>query len=305
MDLPIPPSLLAALGAVLGLGLLGAIALAAGLFPPLPRDLGGVEDLSGEAERVRIPLSHADALDAYVLGGTRPAVIVLFHGFARTHTRSWRYAAFLRCLGVHIVCFDFRSSRSTRRKPTALGGTEREDAAAVLDWVVGEPRFAGCRIGFHGESLGGSVALDLAARRPEVAAVVADAAFAVAGLALEDSCAGMVHLPRQPSASILRAVTRAVTGYDPGVFAPVDSVHGLSGRPVFFIHGARDPRISPNQSRELWRAAGAKDPLWIVPGAKHNEAWRVARGRYEASVTAFFAHTLLGDGEGIPVGPWD
>ena len=100
-------------------------------------------------------------------------------------------------------------------------------------------------------------------------------------------------------------MTRAVTGYDPGAFAPVESAPGLSGRPVFFFHGARDPRINPMQTLALWRAVGAKDPLWIVAGAKHNEAWRLAREHYEASVTAFFAHALLGEGEGIPEGPWD
>src|SRR3989442_13473186 len=190
--------------------------------------------------------------------------MVLFHGFGRTHHRAWRYAAFLRRLGVHIVAFDFRSSRVWGRKPTTLGIHEREDAVAVLDWVLRSSRFAGFRIGLHGESLGASVALDLAARRREVAAVVADAAFATAWQALEDSCQRWARMPRQPSATILRSLVRATTGQDLGAFAPVDSLHGLADRPVFFIHGTRDDRIGPDQARALWRAAGAKDPLVIV-----------------------------------------
>ena len=295
------PAALAAAGIVL----LGIGALALGLFPPLRRDLGGVANLDAEAEHVRVPLSDGDTLDAYVIEGHRPAVIVLFHGYARTHTRSWRYAQFLRGLDCHIVSFDFRSSRARRRQPTTLGGTERADAIAVLNWVAQDPRFAGCRIGFHGESLGGAVALDLAAQRPEVAAVVADAAFAVAAHAIEDACIGMARMPRQPSATILRSLARAFTGHDPGAFAPLDRMAGLAGRPVFFIHGDRDPRISPAQARALWHAAGAKDPLWIVSGAKHNEAWRLARERYEQHVSAFFARALLDEGAGIAAGEWD
>ncbi len=287
-----------ALGAVMLA--VGAAAILLGLYPPLPRDLGGARDLDGEAERVSIPVPGDGPLNAWVIRGTRDAVIVLFHGFGRTHHRGWRYAAFLRRLGVHIVAFDFRSSRARGRKPTTLGTHEREDADAMLDWVVKSPRFTGCRIGLHGESLGAAVALDLAARRREVAAVVADAAFATAWQALEDSCQRWARMPRQPSATILRSLGRAATGHDLGAFAPVEALHGLADRPVFFIHGTRDDRLSPEQSRALWRAAGAKGPLWIVGGAGHNEAWRHERVEYERRVSAFFAEALLEERSGAP-----
>ena len=94
----IAPAVLAAAGVVL----LGMGALALGLFPPLRRDLGGVANLDAEAEHVRVPLRDGDALDAYVLAGKRTAVIVLFHGYARTHTRSWRYARRRRCCAERL-----------------------------------------------------------------------------------------------------------------------------------------------------------------------------------------------------------
>jgi pimeloyl-ACP methyl ester carboxylesterase len=282
--------------AVAGLGLAAALgASVVALFPPLPRDLGGAPDLDAEAERVRIPVPGDGELNAWVIPGSRLAVIVLFHGFGRTHHRAWRYAGFLRHLGAHLVTVDFRSSRTWGRRPTTLGLHELEDAATVLDWVVRSPRFAGCSIGIHGESLGAAVALDLAARRPEVAAVVADAAFASASKAIEDSCERWARVPREPSATILRTLGRVVTGYDPGTFAPVEALSALANRPVFFIHGTRDDRVGTEQAWALWRAAGAKDRLWIVAGAGHNEAWRYERSEYERCVSAFFARGLLGD----------
>jgi pimeloyl-ACP methyl ester carboxylesterase len=201
------------------------------LFPPLPRDLGGAVDLDAEAEPLRIPVPGDGHLDAWYLRGHRPAVVVLLHGFGRTHHRAWRYAAFLRQLGVHVLTFDFRSARGRGRKPTTLGHHERLDAQAVLDWVLREPRLAGCRIGVHGESLGAAIALQLAAARPEVAAVVADGAFATSARALEDSCERWARMPRQPSASILRAVGYACTGHDPGATEPLRDAPRLATAP--------------------------------------------------------------------------
>ena len=277
-------------------------ALTVALYPPLPRDLGGARDLDGEAARVRIPVPGDGDLDGWLLAGSRPAVVALLHGYGRTHHRSWRYASFLRRLGLHALAFDFRSSRGRARRPTTLGYYARRDAEAALDWTLREPSLAGCRIGLLGESLGGSVGLELAARRPEVAAVVADGAFATSARALEDSCARWAHVPRR-AAAILRAAGRACTGHDPGAVAPLDHAPRLSTRPVFFIHGLEDNRIGEDQVRALWSATGGKDPLWLVPRAGHNEAWARERATYERLVAAFFARHLLGEGDGIPAGP--
>jgi len=299
MTLPLLPLLLMLGGTVLAAAG-GGLSLI--LFPPLPRDLGGAPDLDRHARRVRIPIPGDGTIDAWVLPGTVPVAIALFHGFGRTHSRAWRYAAFLRKLGVHIVAVDFRSARFWGRKPTTLGHHELQDAEAVLDWMLRAPELEGCKIGFFGESLGAAVALQVAAHRPEVAAVVADGAFASSGLALEDSCERWARLPRQPSAAILRQVGRSMTGFDPGLLAPVESMGRLVDRPVLFIHGGRDNRIAESQVQALWRAGGERHPLWIVPEAGHNEAWRKRRDEYEQRVSEFVETHLLHDAPGRAAG---
>lgn len=269
------------------------------LYPLLPSDLGGAPDLDRRARRVRIPLPDGDELDGWHLEGTRSSVVIVFHGFGRTHSRAWRYAAFLERQGHHVVTVDFRSSRWRDRKPTTLGHFEMDDARATLEWVRTTAPLAGMPIGLLGESLGGAVALTVAAETPDVRAVVADCAFASGRRALEESCERWARLPGQPSASMLRTLGIAVTGKDPWALDPLGAVGRLSDRPLFFIHGERDNRFSPAQAHELWQAAGAKDPLWIVPGVGHNEGWLAARDLYESRVGAFFARHLLEEGEGL------
>ena len=204
--------------------------------------------------------------------------------------------------GYHVVTVDFRSSRSRDRKPTTLGHFEMADARAALTWVRREPGLEGCRVAVFGESLGGAVGLRLAAENRDLAAVVVDCAFATGRQALEDSCERWAHLPGRPGAEILRTLARAVTGLDPASFDAVSAAAALTDRPVLFIHGMEDNRFSPEQARQLWRAAGAKDPLWLIPGVGHNQGWLRRRDVYERRVGAFLARHLLEEGEGLPAG---
>lgn len=280
---------------------MGGLSLLA-LYPFLPRDLGGVPNLDLKARRVRIRVAGGDAIDAWHLPGTQQAVVLLFHGFGRNHLRSWRYGAFLNQAGYHVVAIDFRSSRWQERKPTTLGHFELEDAQSALDWIRSEPALRGCGIGIMGESLGGAVALLIASRNPDVAATVADCAFASGRQALEDSCERWARLPRWPSAEILRWMARAFTGVDPGLVDVVAEARALADRPVLFIHGMKDNRLAPDQARQLWKAAGSKDPLWLMPGVGHNEGWVKQRLLYEERVGSFFDHHLLGHGSGLLTG---
>jgi uncharacterized protein len=291
------------IGAVLALvvALLLGGALWLGFFPFLPRDLGGAPDLDFAARRVRIPLGGDDALDGWLLGARERAVVLVLHGYGREHSRAWRYGAFLHAAGYGVLAVDFRSSRGHRRLPTTLGHHEVVDAQAALDWLRKEPSLEGHVVGLLGESLGGSVGLLLAAENPEVLAVVADGAFAHATLALEDSSARWARLPRR-SAGLARRLGRVVTGRDLGEADVESAAARLAGRPLLLIHALKDDRLSSANARRLWRAAGSKDPLWIIPDAGHNEGWSRHPVEYEQHVLAFFDRHLLGRDTVLPAG---
>jgi dipeptidyl aminopeptidase/acylaminoacyl peptidase len=259
------------------------------IYPPVPRDLDGAPDLDAVARAVRIPVG-SDSLDGWTLAGREPAVVIVFHGYGRDHTRAWRYAQFLNGAGYGVVTVNFRSSRARDRRPTTLGHHELADAEATLAWVRSRPETRGARIAVLGESLGASVGLVLAARHPEIAAVVADCPFATGRRAVEDSMERWAHLPRALAALACR-VGRAWTGCDPCAFNVLAAAESLGARPLFLIHAARDDRFSPEQARDLWRAAGAKDELWLLDTG-HNEGWQLHREEYERRVLAFFDRAL-------------
>jgi fermentation-respiration switch protein FrsA (DUF1100 family) len=262
------------------------------LYPGVPEDLGGVANLDREAERVRIPVGEDDHLDGWVLRGRRPGVIALFSGYARDHRRMWRYAQFLRHDGWSLLLVDFRSARAAHRKPTTLGYYEMTDARATLDWLEHSPALSRERIGLFAESLGGSVALALAAERPEVAAVAVDSPFANGEMAIEDGCRYVAHLPVWPFAPIQRALGRWVTGHDPAALDALAAEHALGARPLLLIQSGIEDRFGREEVARLEQAAGPGAELWRVEDAGHNRAWLVHREAYERRVRAFFRRHL-------------
>lgn len=272
------------------------------LYPPVPVDLAGAENLDGRARRVRIPVADRDTLDGWYLPPRNGALVVVLHGYGRDHTRAWRYGGFLDQAGYGLLAFDFRSSRAQRRLPTTLGFHELSDARAALAWIRTQPRLRSIPVGLLGESLGGSVALIAAAERPDVRAVIADCAFATGERALEDASSRWARLPGRPVARLCRTLGRVMTTHDPGALDAVVASRMLRDRPLFFIHAEDDDRLSIAHPWALWEAAGGKDPLWIIPGIGHNEGWLRHRDLYESRVRAFFDRHLLGRGAGLPAG---
>lgn len=262
------------------------------LYPAVPTDLAGAPNLDSLATRVRIPVTAADSLDGWLLPGWRPGVVVLLHGYARDHTREWRYAQFLRRDGWTLLAVDFRSSRAHARKPTTLGFYEREDANATLDWVARDPRLGRLPLGLMAESLGASVALAVAAERPEVTVVVADCPFANGRLAIEDGCTCVAHVPAWPVAPLMRIAGRLVTGHDPGALEVVAAVQAYGDRPLFLVQAGVEDRFRLAQVRSLEQAGGARTEAWFVPDAGHNAAWLRHPRQYEHRVRSFLREFL-------------
>ncbi|KAI9094585.1 Alpha/Beta hydrolase protein [Phlyctochytrium arcticum] len=83
---------------------------------------------------------------------------------------------FYRSCKCNVVMFSYRGYGKSGGSPSEPG--IRIDAQAVLDWVKADPRLAKSKIVVYGQSLGGAVAIDLAARNQNsVTAVMVENTF--------------------------------------------------------------------------------------------------------------------------------
>jgi len=186
-------------------------------------------------------------------------IVVHFHGNAANVTAHVALVAWLPPAGYHVLMFDYRGyGRSEGRVNRA--GTIRDGHAAV-DYALTRPEAERLPLLAYGQSLGGAVAVVVAAERPELRAVVAESPF--------DSYR---HIAARHARQLLfsdalgRAVARLTVsaGHD-----PIDVVQKRSPRPLLVIAAERDTICYPELARALYDAAREPKDFWIAPGSEH------------------------------------
>jgi uncharacterized protein len=154
-----------------------------------------------------------------------------------------------RRVGVSTLIFDYRGYGRSEGKPNEAGILA--DARAARHWLAEREKIAETDIVMMGESLGGAVAVDLAAS-DGARALVLEKTFnnlpAVAGY----------HYPLLPVRWAMR--TRLDSA------AKIPNYHG----PLLQVHGEPDTIVPTCFGRALYDAANQPKKLLIYPGCDHN-----------------------------------
>ena len=166
-------------------------------------------------------------------------------------------------MGAAVLVFDYRGYGKSEGKPDEPGVLA--DARAARTWLAEKAGVAENRIVLMGESLGGAVAVDLAA----------DGARA---LILENTFSSMpdvaaYHYPWLPVRLLMRTQFNSV--------AKIRSYHG----PLYQSHGDRDSIVPLQLARRLFDAANEPKRFLLVEGADHNDRALAAILRQAAGVS--------------------
>lgn len=156
--------------------------------------------------------------------------------------------------GLALCRFDFRGSgESDGTYAESTIASRIEDLEAVLDFLRGHPALAG-RFGLLGSSMGGFVALHVAAgRRPTIPVVTWNAPATLRGL-LRSASADVAGLG---SAFFDELERGSLADTPPGVACSLT------------IQAERDEVVSPSHGRILFERAADPKELHILKGADH------------------------------------
>jgi len=236
-------------------------------------------------------------LAGWYLPSADPAVgpsgptVVLAHGWTGNKSGQLEEAALFRQT-MNVVLFDFRNHGQSGAAATTQGIHEQRDLHAVIDWVVEHKGPE--TIVLWGQSMGGHVAVNVAADDPRVDAVILDAThprltIPMANRIEEDYPFGQIAAIATVAGAWLRTGVNVI-GDD-----PIDAIDDLGDRPVLVIAAGKDETIPVHEIEAMYRhaiAAGVSARIEVCPEAEHHESIDVCPEAY-ATWTSDFLATVL------------
>jgi pimeloyl-ACP methyl ester carboxylesterase len=281
-----------------GPGLLGGVYLAVSLFSAdqLTRPHNHPPLLHPHAVSDEALAWSARTEDGLTLRGwyhptaERRHLVVLVHGLWESWHKMAGLGRDLHRRGYDVLLFDLRGHGQSDPSRMFMGRRERGDLRAVLAWATRQG-FSPDRIGWVGQSLGGSTLLMEAAQNPNIRVAVVDSPFGDLPALLDEQLSKHSHLPRWFNPGILTAA-RLAFGVRTDDLVPIRAARSWGRRPLLLIHGESDTTVPLRQAYQIARAAGPScEAVWL-PGVEHVEGYRTDPVGYATAVDAFLTRNL-------------
>lgn len=233
-------------------------------------------DVGLQFEELSLTTSDGVSIAAWYIPFATPKGTILFcHGNAGNISHRLVSIHALHSLGYNVLIFDYRGYGKSTGSPNE-NGTYRDAEAAWL-YITNTRGESAQRVILAGRSLGGAVAINLAAQLGDggPAALVIESSFA----SLAD--VGRKHYPLLPITWLLTNKYESI------------SVIGQVSCPKLFFHGKEDELIPIGNARRLYDAASAPKAFVETPGG-HSNAGFTYSSEYTQRL-ADFLDEALGD----------
>jgi fermentation-respiration switch protein FrsA (DUF1100 family) len=257
---------LVALLALVGISILPLALIDRLIFQPSPGVDLTPEALGIEAESVFLESEDGVRIHAFYLpspGATRS--LLFLHGNAGNASHRLPNAADLAALGTDVLLLEYRGYGLSEGRADEKG--VYADARAGLEHLRTSRACPPGRIVVFGRSLGGAVAVDLAANRP------------LAGVILESTFTSI--------ADVARAAVGIPFGRLIGRRFPAEEKITRVRCPILFFHGDRDRIIPFELGRRLFEAAPEPKAFETISGAGHNDTTLVGGTEYYRRIRRF------------------
>lgn len=291
-------------GTAATLGLSGAATAAVGMaagflvyqYARARGQWGTDEPPEGLAEEI----SFDSASDAVRISGwflrapvaERAPAVVLCHGIWTGRRECLPLALRFRAAGYNVLVFDFRAHGLSGGRFTSVGLHETNDVIGAVEYLKQRPEVDAARIGVLGFSMGAAASIQAAAACSDIAAVVADSAYATFLDAARYSFHLITRVPHFPIATLAMHWGRWIANVDATQLRPVDVIGRVTPRPILITHGELDEIVPVRHAHFLFKAAEEPKELWVVPEAHHVGARDLDPDTYFSRVERFLRAAL-------------
>lgn len=224
-------------------------------------------------------------------------VILAVHGFRVNAMKDFAgLLYFYHQQGYHVLLVDDRAHGASEGKYIGFGCLDREDCYRWIHYL--DRRFHGqCSIFLHGISMGAATVLMTSSMNLPVSVkgIIADCPYTSIW---EEFCyltekEKKPWIIMYPIIKIAGKICKAVAGYEYDEISSAGEVRDTK-IPILLIHGKEDRFVPPSMSEKIYDSCASEKELWIVPKAKHAEAYYIAQEEYETHVLRFIESKLHG-----------
>jgi alpha-beta hydrolase superfamily lysophospholipase len=249
------------------------------IFQPSDRSWGRGEQAAEGMQDVWIDFKSRETGEAVKLHGLwsphqrfeqdpKAPVLLYLHGARFNVVGSAFRARRMQDLGFSVLAIDYRGfGKSTNQLPSET--MAYEDARAAWDWMgqqyPGRPRY------IFGHSLGGAIAIDLAAQVQDEAGTLVEGTFT--------SIPDVVGSYKWGWLPVGPLITQR--------FEAIERVKKI-GSPLLVVHGSNDRTIAPELGRKLFEAATGPKRFELVEGGSHHNTNSVGQPQYKLALAELF-----------------
>lgn len=176
----------------------------------------------------------------------------------------------MRQLGFSVLVIDYRGFGASQGSFPSESQIY-QDSQSAWDYLVKTRQIAAENIVIYGESLGGSIAINLAVKNPKAKAVIVQSSFTRMAEVIEEK----YWLWLFPIDTILTEK-----------FDSLERVRSLK-IPILFIHGTADDIVPSYMSEQLYKAAPEPKQIFLIPGARHYAIYQTGNNSYLRAIEKF------------------
>jgi uncharacterized protein len=188
----------------------------------------------------------------FAFPGSSGALLFCHGNAGNLSHRNGIVLALAKALGESVLIFDYPGYGRSEGKPSETGCYAAANAA--YDWLMQMEQLPPGRILLFGESLGGGVATDVAARRQHRALILVKTFTSI------------------PDVARGHTLTWASSVLVHSKFDNLEKI-GNCKAPVFIAHGDRDSLVPFSESQKLFAAAQGTKRFFVMKGSDHNDPW--------------------------------
>lgn len=182
--------------------------------------------------------------------------VMLLHGYSDAKVGAIAWAPTWHSLGWNVLAIDLRAHGESEGVYSTAGFFEREDLDAVIDALRDAKPQAASSIALFGVSLGGAVALAVAARRDDLCAVVVESVYSdyLSAVTRHGKRLGM---PLEWTHPIAYRLAQRISSARFDDIRPVDLV-GHVKAPLMLIHSRTDSYVNEADRARLDAALASR-----------------------------------------------